>query len=211
MFGVVLQVSTQMRIPWTSRPRCAKTMRMIPYFFGYGSLVNRSTHTYPDARPAQLSGWRRVWVRTARRDVVFLSVEPDIETSIDGLIAAVPGADWQALDAREFGYDRLSSGSAVLHDVLPSPDMAHYSIAPQHRHTDGNHTILLSYLDVVVQGFYREYGPEGVTRFFDTTQGWDSPILNDRAAPRYPRHQTLTRQETALVDDNLARLMAQLQ
>jgi hypothetical protein len=183
---------------------------MIPYFFGYGSLVNRNTHTYPDARPAQLSGWRRVWVRTAKRDVVFLSVEPDIETNIDGLIAAVPGADWHALDAREYGYDRLSSGTAVLHDVLPAPDMAHYSIAPQHRHAGGDHAILLSYLDVVVQRFYREYGLEGVTRFFDTTQGWDTPILNDRAAPRYPRHQTLTRQETALVDDQLARLMAQL-
>lgn len=189
----------------------SKPCAMTPYFFGYGSLVNRNTHTYPDARPAQLCGWRRVWVRTARRDVVFLSVEPDIDTNIDGLIAAVPGADWQALDAREFGYNRIPSGTAVVHDISPRPDMAHYSIAPQHQHTGGDHAILLSYLDVVVQGFYREYGLDGVTRFFDTTHGWETPVVNDRAAPRYPRHQTLTRQETALVDDNLARLVAQLQ
>lgn len=189
----------------------SKLFLMTPYFFGYGSLVNRATHSYPDARPAQLCGWRRVWVRTARRDVVFLSVEPDLDTDIDGLIAAVPHADWQALDARETGYDRISSGRAVVHDVFPAPDTAHYSIAPQHRRNGGNHTILLSYLDVVVQGFHREYGVEGVRRFFDTTHGWDTPVLNDRAAPRYPRHQVLTEAETALVDDNLDRLVAQLQ
>ena len=183
---------------------------MTPYFFGYGSLVNRSTHTYPDARPARLQGWRRVWVRTTQRDVVFLSVEPDPSTTIDGLIAAVPGADWNALDTRESGYDRIGSGGAVLHDILPAPDMAHYSIASKNQHKGGDHTILLSYLDVVVQGFLREYGTDGVTQFFDTTHGWDTPVLNDRAAPQYPRHQALTQQEMSLVDNNLDRLAAQV-
>jgi hypothetical protein len=70
--------------------------------------------------------------------------------------------------------------------------------------------ILLSYLDVVVQGFFREYGAEGVQRFFDTTDGWEVPVLNDRGNPRYPRHRTLTAEETALVDDHLARLPALL-
>jgi len=187
-----------------------QNITMTPYFFGYGSLVNRNTHSYPDGRPAQLQGWRRVWVRTAQRDMVFLSVEPHPTTTIDGLVAAVPGADWNALDARETGYDRISSGGAVLHDILPSPDMAHYSIAPKNQRRSGDNAVLLSYLDVVVQGFLREYGTDGVTRFFDTTRGWDAPVLNDRKSPRYPRHQTLTRQEIALVDDNLDRLSAQV-
>ena len=55
---------------------------MTPSFFGYGSLVNRATHDYPGAQPAQLHGWRRVWVRTDLRDVVFLSVRPDPGTTI---------------------------------------------------------------------------------------------------------------------------------
>lgn len=190
--------------------RISKNIRMTPYFFGYGSLVNRNTHAYPDARPARLQGWRRVWVRTGQRDIVFLSVEPDPATTVDGLIAAVPGADWQALDAREYGYERISSGGAVVHDIVPAPDMAHYSISPANQKTGGDHRILLSYLDVVVQGFLREYGIDGVDRFFDTTQGWDTPVLNDRAAPLYPRHQPLTLQEKALVDDHLDRLSATL-
>tara|TARA_R110002049_G_scaffold44333_3_gene129850 strand:+ start:88607 stop:89197 length:591 start_codon:yes stop_codon:yes gene_type:complete len=183
---------------------------MTPYFFGYGSLVNRNTHAYPDARPAQLAGWRRKWVRTGGRDIVFLTVVPHGPTTVDGLIAAVPGADWVALDARERGYQRHASGGAVAHDLIPSPDIAHYAIPPENCGNDGEHVILLSYLDVVVQGFLREFGEEGAQRFFDTTDGWDTPILNDRNAPHYPRHQVLTAEETSVVDDHLIRLSARV-
>lgn len=180
---------------------------MTPYFFGYGSLVNRQTHGYPDPHPARLDGWRRAWVGTSGRDLVFLSVLEDPECRIDGLIAAVPGGDWDALDAREAGYARLSSGGAVTHPLAPSPDIAHYAVPPD-TFVPGNHAILLSYLDVVVQGFLREFGESGVARFFDTTDGWNTPIIDDRAAPRYPRHQALSDAERALVDDHLARLSA---
>lgn len=183
---------------------------MTPYFFGYGSLVNRNTHAYPDGRPAQLQGWRRQWVRTERLGQVFLSVEPDATTTIDGLIAAVPGADWQALDTRETGYKRIGSGAAVLHDIIPAPEMAHYSIPSEAHRKQGDDTILLSYVDVVVQGFLREFGLDGVSRFFDTTRGWETPILNDRTSPLYPRHQTLTQQETAVVDLHLERVQADI-
>jgi hypothetical protein len=60
--------------------------------------------------------------------------------------------------------------------------------------------ILMSYLDVVVQGYLREFGQAGAEDFFATTDGWDIPVLDDRAAPRYPRHQALTGDERALVD-----------
>ncbi|KIN63293.1 hypothetical protein Z946_2163 [Sulfitobacter noctilucicola] len=184
---------------------------MTPYFFGYGSLVNRSTHDYPDAHAAQLVGWRRAWVRSEAFDRVFLSVIPDPDTTISGLIAAVPGADWAALDARETGYARLHSGDAVVHPLAPAPPIAHYAVPVQQQGTTTRDTIILSYLDVVVQGFLREFGTEGVTHFFDTTDGWDTPILNDRSAPQYPRHQMLSSEETELVDHHLKRLSARLE
>ncbi len=183
---------------------------MTPYFFGYGSLVNRNTHSYPDARPAQLDGWRRQWVRTEGRDIVYLSVVQNPATRIDGLIAAVPGADWTALDKREYSYERHASGGAVVHDLAPAPDIAHYAIPADIAVDHGDHVILLSYLDVVVQGFLREFGTDGAARFFDTTDGWDTPILNDRAAPIYPRHQTLTEAETTVVDQHMNRLSVQI-
>ncbi|MFN4173258.1 MAG: gamma-glutamylcyclotransferase family protein [Pseudorhodobacter sp.] len=175
------------------------------HFFGYGSLVNRATHDYPAARPARLSGWRRVWVHTQARDLAFLSVRPDAGCTIAGLVAEVPGQDWTALDAREFAYARHSvtalplTGPTLPVQVYAVPEADARAPVPAH-------PILLSYLDAVVQGFLREFGAQGVAEFFATTTGWTAPILDDRAAPRYPRAQPLSATERAMVDAALAEL-----
>jgi len=177
---------------------------MHPCFFGYGSLVNRNTHVYENAARVRLVGWRRAWVFTQTRGQAFLSVIPDPDTTIDGLIAEVPHGDWEALDAREHGYARIASGLAVEHPRIPAPEISHYAVPREiWLESTANH-ILLSYLDVVVQGYLREFGAAGVAQFFATTDGWDTPVLNDRTAPLYPRAQTLSSQETALVDQQLA-------
>lgn len=182
-----------------------------PYFFGYGSLVNRATHDFTNPQPASLSGWRRVWRHTDLRPVAFLTAVRDPETEIEGLIAHVPHSDWQALDSREWAYDRVQATEAVSHRVKQDIEIAVYAV-PGHKQTTPTtrHPVLLSYLDVVVQGYLREYGADGGERFFDTTDGWDAPILNDRAAPRYPRHQSLTMQEQGFVDDRLRELSANI-
>ncbi len=167
-----------------------------PRFFGYGSLVNCATHTYPDPRPETLHGWRRQWVKTEGREVVYLSARPDPDSAIDGLTAQVPDADWSALDLRESGYARLPLDPRT--SIYAVPDERHLPV--------GTHVILRSYLDVVIQGFLQRFGEPGVARFFDTTDGWDTPVLDDRAAPRYPRHLVLTPAETALVDRHLTRV-----
>lgn len=183
-----------------------------PFFFGYGSLVNTATHAYPEAQPATVIGWRRVWVPTTRRKVAYLSVERAAGTEIDGLIAAVPGGDWVALDQREAAYDRVRLGPDEIRHGLPSdPEISLYQVAAETAPRTRDHPILLSYLDVVVQGFARVFGRSGVSRFFETTAGWDIPILDDRANPRYPRAQPLDPAERAIVDWELARLPAVVQ
>ncbi|WP_375229848.1 gamma-glutamylcyclotransferase family protein [Roseobacter sp. S98] len=181
-----------------------------PYFFGYGSLVNTKTHSYPNAVPARLNGWRRAWVATPRFGVVLLTGVPAPGHSIDGLIAAVPGSDWAALDAREAGYNRLGGGHSIDHEHHADPEIAVYAVEKENILQSDNHMILLSYLDVVVQGFDEVYGEEGVARFFATTDNWHTPIVNDRASPVYPRAQVLTDRQTALVDDHLGALSAQV-
>ncbi|QPM90971.1 gamma-glutamylcyclotransferase family protein [Pseudooceanicola algae] len=177
-----------------------------PFFFGYGSLVNRRTHVYGQARPARAQGWRRIWRHTALRPVAILTAIPAPETEIEGLVAAVPGADWAALDARECDYDRVLTFD-IAHGLTPPPEVAIYTI-PETKHPRAAEptVILLSYLDVVVQGYLDEFGEAGVDRFFATTDGWDAPILNDRAAPTYPRAQLLAPTETGLVDHYLKAL-----
>lgn len=182
-----------------------------PYFFGYGSLVNLATHDYHDPQPARLRGWRRSWAHTTLREVAFLTAVPCAESEIGGLIAAVPNADWQALDQREFAYDRLPTQNAVQHGMQQSPEISVYAVpqACQQAVTD-QHPILLSYLDVVVQGYAQVFGKDGVAEFFASTDGWTAPILNDRSAPRYPRHQSLGSAELQLVDDHLNALDARI-
>jgi len=181
-----------------------------PCFFGYGSLVNRATHDYPAARPARLEGWRRIWCHTGLREVAFLSVLPRQGSVLDGLVAQVPGGDWAALDAREWAYARKDATAQVQHDLTGCPEIAVYAVQEPPMPGSARHPILLSYLDVVVQGYLREFGEAGVTAFFASTDGWDAPVLNDRDAPRYPRHQSLTAAERALVDDHLGRINARL-
>lgn len=180
---------------------------MIPYFFGYGSLVNRATHAYPNAAPAVARGWRRGWIHTSGRPYAYLSAIRDPSAEITGLVAAVPGADWGALDAREHAYERIEDSGRIEHTAANVSGVSIYAISPEARQSaTQRHPVLLSYLDVVVQGYLREFGAQGVTDFFATTSGWDAPILNDRKAPIYPRHQTLTGSETQMVDAALAAL-----
>ena len=178
------------------------------YVFGYGSLVNRRTHAHHDAHPARVRGWRRAWRHAAVRPVSFLTVVPDPGAEIDGLIAGVAEADWAALDMREGAYDRITV-TDVEHPLPAAPEVSLYAIAVG-RHAAPTHAapVLMSYLDTVVQGFLDEFGEAGVARFFATTDGWDAPILDDRAAPRYARAARLSRAERALVDGHLAALGA---
>lgn len=182
-----------------------------PYFFGYGSLVNSATHDFSDPRPARLKGWRRAWRHTDLREVAFLTAIPDPRTEIEGMIAHVPGGDWDKLDDREWAYDRVAATESVTHFVKHDIEIAVYAV-PEHRHQPPSraYPILLSYLDVVVQGYLHEFGAEGADRFFATTDGWDAPILNDRGAPRYPRHQQLRAEETRFVDERLSKIGARI-
>jgi len=179
-----------------------------PFFFGYGSLVNRATHSFPQATKAVATGWGRTWKKTRLREVAFLTAVERPGAQIEGLIAAVPGADWESLDAREWAYHRLPVGE-VAHDHAGDLDIQIYRTKPEHD-ADGSeaHPILLSYLDTVVQGYLTEFGIAGALRFFETTEGWDSPVLDDRAAPRYPRAQHLAATELDFVDAQLRALGA---
>ncbi|KPN64290.1 Cation transport regulator ChaC [Aliiroseovarius crassostreae] len=197
-----------------------------PFFFGYGSLVNRRTHSYENVQPARLSGWRRAWRASPLRAVCYLTVVPDEGGEIDGLIASVPGADWAALDLRERAYVRVplngqtgngqsgngqSGNSRVAHQA-GEVDLAVYAIElGAHFDPTRDNPVLLSYLDVVVQGYLDVFGRAGVDHFFQTTDGWHAPIRNDRADPIYPRAQVTSAEEKDLVDGWLKDLAAEVE
>lgn len=182
-----------------------------PFFFGYGSLVNRATHSYENAHRASATGWRRAWRYTVHRQVAFLTAVPCNDSRIFGLMAEVPNGDWIALDEREYAYDRVGATHHVDHDLNLPHEVSIYAIPEgQHFTPTEDHPILLSYLDTVLQGYLKEFGEDGVLAFFDTTDGWQAPILDDRNQPVYPRHQLLSKSEKVLVESHLQRLSCKI-
>ncbi|MFT6696515.1 MAG: hypothetical protein ACJAXU_002021, partial [Paracoccaceae bacterium] len=175
------------------------------YFFGYGSLVNCDTHQYENYLPARVKGWRRKWRHTSLRDVAYLTVAEAKGHSIDGLIAAVPNGDWVALDIREMAYDRLQLSDQNVSHKHPDPiSVQMYKTKPGNDAAPNiRHPILLSYLETVIKGYLDVFGESGVDDFFETTDGWDSPIQDDRSSPIYPRHVSLTDDVRCFVDEKL--------
>ena len=171
---------------------------MLNSFFGYGSLVNTATHDYPNTRPANLPGWRRQWVQSTINNFAFLTAIPDPLNQIAGLIADIGDIGWRILDQREAAYDRVMLNTKRFNGIkiyLAKPS----AIAP----AGSGKPVLLSYLDCVVQGYNTVYGHDGVRDFFRSTSGWDTPILDDRKEPIYPRAQVLLNSETNLTDDHI--------
>lgn len=162
--------------------------------FGYGSLVNLDTHNLPYVGLHSHNGFRRAWVQLPDRAVSILTVRRDPLSQIDGLVCAVNDADWEALDEREAAYDRgeidTDHGPAALYEV----PMA--STSPG----DASKPIVLSYLDAVLQGYLRAFGDGGAVRFMRSTTGWTVPVLNDRAAPKYPRAVQLSDDDRRIID-----------
>lgn len=177
-----------------------------PCFFGYGSLVNRGTHTHENAHAAKALGWRRSWVTTVYRPRPYLTAVRAPGSEILGLVAEVEGS-WDALDEREGAYERHVMDE-IEHPLEAEREVRIYAInadvftepAPE------PDPILLSYLDAVVQGYLYEFGLDGVRHFFDTTDGWHIPVRNDRAEPIYPRAQTLSQAEADLTLDQIKRV-----
>ncbi len=174
------------------------------YFFGYGSLVDQRTHEYTPTRSAEATGWARTWCATPDRDLCFLTAIRDSSSSILGLVAPVPDQDWSVLDDRESAYERHEAREDIDH---PAASVAIYSVADHRRaRPSDKNPILLSYLDVVIHGYLKEFGEEGAAHFFATTHGWHAPILNDRSNPIYPRSQRLGDATRQTVDGALAQL-----
>ena len=170
-----------------------------PRFFGFGSLVNLATHEYPNVQHATLTGWRRVWRRTSEHSAALLSVERH-DTTLHGITASVPNADWVALDKREHAYLRRD-----VSEQFDSPTAVYEANPDTSGLSTNDHPILLSYLDVVIGGYATLMGEDGPAHFFETTTDWCA-VLDDREAPKYPRAQPLTDATRQAVDAGLASL-----
>ncbi len=189
--------------------------------FGYGSLVNTQTlHDQVRVRPARITGWRRAWrvagsAPTGNR--CSLAAVPDPDCHILGLVV-MQHIDRRAdMDKREGWYTTSPLADDRIDWLEPAPDdwpelpdpVGIFVAKPVHARTgDAEYPVMLSYVDTVIAGYRDRFGQEGVDHFLQTTADWHVPILDDRAAPSYPRAVNLSRAERDYVDHHLGALGA---
>jgi hypothetical protein len=196
-------------------------------YFGYGSLVNRATLAtgVVEAHRARLTGWKRTWrPRPALGETPGVSLPagltPSLLTahraegaSIDGLLVIDFAVNLSGIDAREFRYHRRDitlaelqfEDAAAVRTLAPDTRLHVYEARIEHPPDEGPAPILRSYLDAVMQGYLREFGPDGVHRFVAETEAFHTPIHEDRAEPLYPRAVSLSPSEIELFDMALGR------
>ncbi|MCE7028547.1 gamma-glutamylcyclotransferase family protein [Jiella avicenniae] len=180
--------------------------RVVAYF-GYGSLVNpRTLRTkFLGIRRAEAAGWRRFWLpRAANVEMSLLSVKPDEEAAVHGVVVYDLAEHLPAVDEREAGYARRIVDLSRLEIENPPlegiPVYIYEAEAGTATAEDRQSAILQSYLDAVMQGFRMLYGDDGLSRFVEETHGFETRLLADRAAPLYPRPVSLERGEAELFD-----------
>jgi glutathione-specific gamma-glutamylcyclotransferase len=161
-------------------------------YFGYGSLVNRHTRpAHTRARPARLAGWIRQWKHCI--DLPFgkacaLTAEKRAGCEIEGVLVLDHHDGLAAVDDREAGYRRERIELPEMEAPAGEMDIFIYVSAPEWNHWgSAEYPILRSYVDCVLAGYLEVWGREGAAKFIKGTEGWGAPILDDRAAPRYPR------------------------
>ncbi len=184
-------------------------------YFGYGSLVNRNTLP-PDiitAIPTTLMRWRRHWQPRPNadgeadelKDIALLSVHRDDNYQIEGLLIVDRLKNLENLNKREKNYRAVSLGledfrfEPGLNFTPPQKSICIY-VAHAAQGRGDNCSILQSYLDVVLEGYLREFGEQGIRRFLESTDNFHSPLYYDRQKPVYARHQKIASSHTRLFD-----------
>ncbi|TLP43371.1 gamma-glutamylcyclotransferase [Cohaesibacter sp. CAU 1516] len=183
-------------------------------YFGYGSLVNDDTRNAESFGFAgRLKGYRRrwsIWSASAERrafgfgGVAALSVTANAQSLCDGLLIFDRKDHLPKVDEREAMYDRvkLDLCNFSSKENLPAGIDCYIYVGhtPHTEVADPDYPILQSYVDAVMQGFLHKFGEEGVARFVAETDGWQTPIVQDRDRPFYPRSVTLSLEEEELID-----------
>ncbi|WP_316859655.1 gamma-glutamylcyclotransferase family protein [uncultured Cohaesibacter sp.] len=183
-------------------------------YFGYGSLVNDRTRNADSfGIPGRLKGYARhwsIWEASPERrafglqGAAALSVSPESNAYCDGLLVFDLKEHLPQVDLREAKYERVKLDLADFATDHENPvAIESYIYVGKPALTDEANPkfpILQSYIDAVMQGFLEKFGVEGLQRFVAETDGWHTPILQDRQRPLYPRSVELTLEEEALVD-----------
>lgn len=165
--------------------------------FAYGSLLNKNTWSFKaELELVSLKGWVRQWRQIVQLDkgkICALNIYPNSNSIIEGILLKVDDATELSLSGREIGYEKtILAGKDIIEQNTKinrtnETTIAYIGSKPTTLWASNEAPILLSYIDVVAKGYFDLFGWDGVSNFFNSTQGWNLPILDDRDEPIYPR------------------------
>lgn len=170
--------------------------------FGYGSLINRNTWSFNASfELINIPGWVRQWRKIIKMnfgEICVLTISPDENFNIDGIIIFTDLLTSTIIKQREIGYQKT-----IVHETPTGPIFAYTANIDSFKWASEQAPILQSYIDTVAYGFYQELGMSGFLNFFATTQGWQLPILNDRDQPLYSRAIKIDPEFLSLIDQQI--------
>jgi len=181
--------------------------------FAYGSLLNKNTWSFnAELELVSLKGWVRQWRQIVQLDkskICALTIYPSSNSIIEGILLKVDDAAELLLGGREIGYEKtIIAGMdiTVQNTKIQLTDETPITYVGSKATTcwaSEEAPILLSYIDVVAKGYFDLFGREGAAHFFNSTQGWNLPILDDRDDPIYPRAMKYDKKFLDFVDQQV--------
>ncbi|USD67190.1 gamma-glutamylcyclotransferase family protein [Vibrio sp. SCSIO 43136] len=160
------------------------------YIFGYGSLMNSAsrqrTGNTGRAFPAIAHGLVRQWGKLNEDYTLSPLVVSQGDGQVNGMLLEVDDEALNDFDAREHGYERiqLTVDQVDTDAQLANDAVIWVYVSDKALNPCQNAPIMQTYLDTVIAGCL-EVSEAFAKHFVDHTIGWEFPLENDRAKPKY--------------------------
>ncbi|WP_051275523.1 hypothetical protein [Aestuariibacter salexigens] len=186
------------------------------YLVAYGSLLSIHSRQHfsgvtAPTLPVSVRGWRRAWItRSSGERQTYVGALADNNGMFNAAI--IPVSLNPSLHKREQDYEFV----AVAHEQLElHVDEAHHaSISGRLRDAkvwicqsreaqlaEWDFPIYQSYVDTCLSGCLESGVEDFAARFVQSTAHWDTHLVNDRAAPKYPRAAPLKPDFARMIDE----------
>ena len=189
-----------------------------PLILGYGSLMSRDSRArfsgiHHDGLMVTVKGYRRGWItRSIEEKQTYVGALPDENASLNALL--VPVALDPALAEREKDYQFEKVAPAQIFSRQDEDQQAALQTWLANREVyicrslltrtaEQDWPVHLSYVDTCMTGCLEVEGEQAATDFVKQTAHWNAHLVDDRAAPQYPRAARTEPGVRQIIDDIL--------
>lgn len=173
-----------------------------PLMLGYGSLMSRdSRQTYSgifhEGILVNVSGYCRGWItRSIAEQQTYVGAVAEHGASLNAQLIPVNLDPALADREKDYRFEKVparqitSAFSGSLHEALVNwlQQRPVYICRTLGSETaEASYPIHQSYVDTCMAGCMEAGGVEAAERFVQQTAHWNAHLINDRAAPKYPR------------------------